>query len=163
MNMFSEGEKGKSLETRGFEIKELPDKKAQYTHLFQRNGVNLALLFGSTVKGDTPRDVDIAVFFKDYSFDRYVEIYEGLRHVFDGRDVDLTPLNRANTALKLEALLGGILLFAGDDTIFHDYITQSLSEYDDYVYFKKQYLAHLEERNAGGLSMAEREIDKERK
>ena len=150
------------LETMNFKINEITDKKDQYTRLFKRNKVSLALLFGSAVEGDTPRDVDIAVSFKDYSFNRYIEVYEGLRHAFDRSDVDLIPLDRANAALKLEALFGGILLYAADDINLPDYTTQALTEYDDYLYFKKQYIAHLEERNTRGLSMAEREINKER-
>ena len=50
------------------DLDKITDKKDRLAHLFGENGVSLALLFGSVLESDTPRDVDIAVCFKDYSF-----------------------------------------------------------------------------------------------
>lgn len=131
--------------------------------VFQKDGVRLATLFGSTVtEGGTPRDVDVAVLFEPYSFDRYLALQEALCQVLGTRQVDLVVLNRANAVLKLNALLEGVLLYARDASEAGDFVAQALFEYDDYRRFKAEYEVQFGQRCREGLSVAERRLNRER-
>jgi uncharacterized protein YutE (UPF0331/DUF86 family)/predicted nucleotidyltransferase len=132
------------------------------TTLFQDDGVRLATLFGSATTGRPTRDVDVAVLFDSYHFDRYLTLQESLCQVLGTRRVDLVVLNRANAALKLDALLDGELLYAREPTEAAEAIAQALFEYDDYHRFKAEYQAEFERRCREGLSMAERQLNRER-
>jgi len=130
--------------------------------LFDENGVSLAFLFGSIINSATPRDVDIAVLFKNYSFVAYLKSLERLQKALKVKDIDLVVLNRSNARVKLEALLKGVLLFAPDEGSLSDFATDAFLEYEDYRYFKNEYASCLEKRISEGLSMAERKINRER-
>jgi len=114
-------------------------------------------------KGDeAPRDVDVAVLFDLYSFDRYLALQERLCQALGTRQVDLLVLNRANAVLKLSALLEGIQLYTRDDNQGQDFVVQALFEYDDYRHFKAEYDRQFEQRCQEGLSMSERQLNRER-
>jgi len=131
--------------------------------IFQKDGVRLATLFGSTVRGGrTPRDVDVAVLFEPYNFDRYLALQEALCQALGTRQVDLVVLNRANAVLKLNALLEGVLLYARDANEAGDFVAQALFEYDDYRRFKAEYEVQFGQRCQEGLSVAERRLNRER-
>lgn len=136
-------------------------KRCANSSLFEENGISLAFLFGSTVDSGTPRDVDIAALFKDYSFGAYLNTYEGLQKFLQAKSIDLVVLNRSNARVKLEALLKGILLF-GEEKSLADFAINTLFDYEDYRFFKNEYTSLLEERSLEGLSMAERKLDRER-
>jgi len=137
-------------------------KKDSLAPLFKRNGVKLALLFGSTLESTTPGDLDIAVLFENYSFNAYLNTYEGLCQLLKTRNIDLVVLNRTNAIIKLEAFLKGILLFEADGENLTDSIVQSLFEYEDYRHFKREYLAEFQQRRIEGISMAERKLNREK-
>ena len=137
-------------------------KKDSLAPLFKRNGVKLALLFGSTLESTTPGDLDIAVLFENYSFDAYLNTHEGLCQLLKTRNIDLVVLNRTNAIIKLEAFLKGILLFEADGENLTDSIVQSLFEYEDYRHFKREYLAEFQQRRIEGISMAERKLNREK-
>lgn len=131
--------------------------------IFQQDGIRLATLFGSTARGDeTPRDVDVAVLFDSYSFDRYLALQEALCQALGTQQVDLVVLNRANAALQLNALLEGALLYARNPDEVGEFVTQALFDYDDYRRFKAEYERQFRERCQEGLSMAERRLSRER-
>ena len=130
--------------------------------LFDENGVSLAFLFGSIINSATPRDVDIAVLFKNYSFVAYLKSLERLQKALKVKDIDLVVLNRSNARVKLEALLKGVLLFAPDEGSLSDFATDAFFEYEDYCHFKNEYASCLGKRISEGLSMAERNINRER-
>ncbi len=131
--------------------------------VFQSDGVSLATLFGSTARGDgAPRDVDVAVLFERYSFDRYLALQEALCQALGTRQVDLVVLNRANAVLKLNALLEGVQLYTRDASQVPDFVAQVLFEYDDYRHFKAEYDLQFEQRCQEGLSMSERQLNRER-
>ncbi len=136
-------------------------KKRETSLLFEENGVVLAILFGSIMNSANPRDVDIAVLFKDYSFDTYLNTYEKLKKLVPTKDLDLVVLNRSNARIKLEALLKGVLLFADEKSLPHVAVDMFF-DYDDYRYFKSEFASYFEQRSLEGLSMAERKLDKER-
>jgi uncharacterized protein YutE (UPF0331/DUF86 family)/predicted nucleotidyltransferase len=142
-------------------LAEMMDKQ-DISHLFEKEGVKLAFLFGSIIDSDTAADVDVAVLLKDYSFDAYLELYERLRQVLKTSDLDLVVLNRSNAAIKMEALLKGVLLFAEKQEALSDFAIDTLVEYEDFRRFKKEYMPRLQERSLEGLSMSERRFSKER-
>jgi uncharacterized protein YutE (UPF0331/DUF86 family)/predicted nucleotidyltransferase len=130
--------------------------------VFQDDGVRLATLFGSAVTSSMPRDVDVAVLFDTYDFDRYLSLQESLCGVLGTQRVDLVVLNRANAALKLGALLDGELLYVRGPTELGDVIAQAFFEYDDYRRFKAEYQMEFQRRSVEGLSMSERQLNRER-
>lgn len=136
-------------------------EKREVALLFEENGVVLAVLFGSIINSASPRDVDIAVLFKDYNFDTYLNTHEKLKRLLQTKDLDLVVLNRSNARIKLEALLKGVLLFADEKSLPH-VIVDMFFEYDDYSYFRNEFASYFEQRSLEGLSMAERKLDIER-
>ena len=76
------------------------------SQVLARGGVRLACLFGSLLEQPQARDVDLAVMFREYSFERYLETLEATCRALETNRVDLVVLNRANALLKLRALLG---------------------------------------------------------
>ncbi len=130
--------------------------------VFQDDGVRLATLFGSAVSSPAPRDVDVAVLFDSYHMDRYLALQESLCRVLGTQRVDLVVLNRANAPLRLSALLGGELLYARTPAEVEEAIAQALFDYDDYRRFEAEYRDEFERRCQEGLSMAERQLNRER-
>lgn len=138
--------------------------KESLTEVLGDAGIRFALLFGSVLDKDEPRDIDIAVYLDRNGFEIYTLLRERLAQALGVRmdDLDLVVINRANPRLKLEAGLKGLPLFStGPDTLV-DFITDALFEYEDYRRFKREYMECLERRVERGLSMAERKLDRER-
>lgn len=129
------------------------------SHVFQDDGVELACLFGSIV-GDRPaRDVDIAVLFEHYDFDRYLRVLEATQRVLATQHVDVVPLNQAAAPLKLRALLEGIPIFAKTSTSFVEAAVEALFAYEDHRRFAGEYLHFMDLRIREGLSVASRAMD----
>lgn len=137
-------------------------KKDQLLPFFKENNVELAFLFGSIIESEEPRDIDIAVLFSDYSFNKYIDTYEDLCQVLKTRKIDLVVLNRSNPAIKMEAGTKGKVLFSKSENDAVDFIGSTLFEYEDYAYFKKECLVKLKEMIKEGISMAERKLNSER-
>ena len=68
----------------------------------REDGVRLVCLFGSLAEGQPGRDVDLAVLFHDYDFDRYIEFLELARRTLEADAVDVTVLNRASASTLLK-------------------------------------------------------------
>ncbi|WP_027357098.1 type VII toxin-antitoxin system HepT family RNase toxin [Desulfofundulus thermocisternus] len=131
---------------------------------YERHGVELAFLFGSAV-GDPPaipRDLDVAVLFSDYHFQRYLKTFDELSALIKRRDVDLVALNLCSPALKMEALTKGILLYSRDEESFARFATDTFFDYEDYLYFKYEYNTCWRERAREGLLVAVRRLNRER-
>lgn len=134
---------------------------------FKAAGAQFAFLFGSALDRDVPvpaRDLDVAVCFARYSFAEYLALRERLSEVLKVRedDLDLVVLDRTNPRLRLEALLKGVPLFVADARSLDEFAVESLFAYEDYRRFKREYLTQWTKRVEEGLSMAEREMDRER-
>jgi predicted nucleotidyltransferase len=99
-------------EVRGLGFSEIVGRLDALSQVLARDGVRLACLFGSLLEQPQARDVDLAVWFSEYSFERYLETLEAACRALKTRRVDLVVLNRANALLKLCALLEGKLVFA---------------------------------------------------
>ncbi len=148
-------------------LAEVENRREILSRALAAHDVQLACLFGSTV--DQPsaqdvaaRDVDLAVLFRTYSFENYLDAFEAACQALGTRRADLVVLNRANALLTLRALLTGVLLFAETPTIWTDAVTEALKAYDDYSYFLGHYRQLLDQRCREGLSVSERRIDPQR-
>jgi uncharacterized protein YutE (UPF0331/DUF86 family) len=108
------------------------------------------------------RDVDLAVWFREYSFERYVKILEVASQALGTGRIDLVVLNRTSAPLKLRALLEGRVVYAETRGALVKAVVDALSEYDEYTYFLAQYRPLLDRRCQEGLSVAERKIDQDR-
>jgi len=140
----------------------LAPRLAALQQALRRDGIRLVCLFGSLAESRPGRDIDLAVLFRDYHFDRYIEILELARQILRVSAVDVTVLNRANAPLKLRALLEGRLVFAKTATAHAEAVAEALFEYDDFQWFMAEYRRHLARRCQEGLSVADRKVDRER-
>jgi uncharacterized protein YutE (UPF0331/DUF86 family) len=126
------------------------------------DGVRLACLFGSILEQPSPRDVDLAVWFTEYSFERYLKTLAVTSQALGSDRIDLVVLNRASAPLKLRALLEGRVVYAETKAALAEAVVDALSEYDEYRYFMAQYRPLLDRRCQEGLSVAERNVDRDR-
>lgn len=131
---------------------------------YQRHRIGLAFLFGSTVEESPlpPGDLDVAGLFLNYDFPGYLRALEELSVLTRRRDVDLVALNLCSPALKMEALTKGILLYSRDDEIFARFAVNTFFDYEDYLYFKREYQACWQKRAREGLLLAGRLLNRER-
>jgi len=127
-----------------------------------KNGVRLVCLFGSVLERPLARDIDLAVLFKRYSFEGYLETVETACRALGTRRVDLVVLNRANARLKLQTLLEGRLVFAEAPGTWTATVAEALCEYGDYEQFMVHYRRLFDQRCREGLSVADRRIDQAR-
>ena len=144
------------------ELEELAPRIAALGQALRQDGIRLVYLFGSLAEGRPGRDVDLAVLFSEYHFDRYIEVRELARRILRVDSVDVTVLNRSNALLKLRAFLEGECVFAETATAYAGAVAQALFEYDDLRRFMTEYRWHLAQRCEEGLSVADREVDRER-
>ena len=128
----------------------------------REDGIRLVCLFGSLAEGRPGRDVDLAVLFHDYDFDRYIEFLELARRTLGADAVDVTVLNRASAPIRLRALLEGRVIYAEDESVWSEAVAEALFDYEDYRRFTREYRPMLERRCKEGLSMAAREVDRDR-
>ena len=128
----------------------------------RKDGVRLVCLFGSLAEGRPGRDVDLAVLFHNYDFDRYIEFLELARRTLGADAVDVTVLNRASAPIRLRALLEGRVIYAEDESVWSEAVAEALFDYEDYRRFTREYRPMLERRCKEGLSMAAREVDRDR-
>jgi len=58
------------------ELEEIAPRIGALERALRKDGVRLVCLFGSLAEGRSGWDVDLAVLFHDYDFDRYIEFLE---------------------------------------------------------------------------------------
>ena len=146
----------------GVRLIEIEGRLNTLSRVLAEDGVRLACLFGSVLEQPLARDVDLAVLFKEYSFEGYLETLDAVCRALETRRVDLVVLNRANAWLKLQALVGGRLIFAETPMAWTEAVAETLFEYEDYRRFMTQYRQLLDRRCQEGLSVANRRVDRER-
>ncbi|RJQ29407.1 MAG: nucleotidyltransferase domain-containing protein, partial [Peptococcaceae bacterium] len=129
-------------------------REKRLSEIFQQHGVELAFLFGSATdqKMRSTRDIDIAVLFSSYDFNRYLKTLSALTRIIKLKNVDLAVLNLAHPALKMEALLKGVLLYCASLDTFAWFGMEAFFDYSDYLFFKKEFRYHLQKRSREGLS-----------
>lgn len=139
-------------------------QKNKLSEIFQDYGVELAFLFGSSTEQEISliHDIDVAVLFSSYDFERYLEALFALNKAIKQKNVDLVVLNLVHPALKMEALLKGILLYCISPEAFARFSVTTFFDYDDYSFFKKEFRNCLQRRSREGFSVAERKLNRER-
>lgn len=102
--------------------------------------VNLAYLFGSTVRGEANclSDIDIAVLFDDTllqneAFDLQLELMNGLTGLLKTDNVDLVVLNDSPLLLTYNIIRNGIIL-KSDEPLRVKFETKIMSRYLDERY-----------------------------
>jgi uncharacterized protein YutE (UPF0331/DUF86 family)/predicted nucleotidyltransferase len=131
---------------------------------FRRHGIQSAFVFGSAVEGGirSPKDLDVAVLFAHYSFGRYLGALDELQLLLNRREVDLVVLNRSSPALKMEALIKGVLIYSADARAFADFAVNTCFVFEDYLFFKREYQMFWRKRLREGLLVAEKRLNPER-
>jgi predicted nucleotidyltransferase len=90
--------------------------------------VKVAVLFGSILRRNIIRDLDIGVFMNpEPNLKRIAEISSILEDAL-GLPVDVIPLNWASPKLKLKALLNGVKLIVRDSNLYTSLLKEALSE-----------------------------------
>lgn len=146
----------------GVRLAEIEERLDELSCVLAGDGIRLACLFGSVLERPLAHDVDLAVLFREYSFEGYLEVLEATCQTLGTRRVDLVVLNRANAPLKLRALLEGRLILAETPLTLPEAVAEALFEYEDYRRFMAEYCLLLSRRCQEGLSMAERRVDRQR-
>lgn len=141
---------------------EIAPRIAALGQVLQQDGIRLVCLFGSLAEGWPGRDIDLAVLFSSYRFDRYIEVLELARRILRVDSVDVTVLNLASAPIQLRALLEGQVIYAEDEIVWSEAVAEALFDYEDYHRFMAEYRPMLEKRCEEGLSMAVRKMDRER-
>jgi len=117
----------------------------QLKEVLQNNSnISFAYLFGSYADETfTDRsDVDVAVYFKDYDFNKHLELMSKISKITQ-KDTDLVVLNKAKNLYLLEDIISkGILLKDSEKRI--DFELRKHHEYLDYIEFKKRIDAMLD-------------------
>lgn len=149
-------------EKRRITLADIESRLGQLAQAYQEDGILLASLFGSILAGRPARDVDIAILFREYSFERYLQTLESTQQALGTTEIDLVVLNRTNALLKLDALLEGELLFAEHETTRAEIVAEALFEYDDFQRFLGEYRRVLHLRCQKGLSMNGRTLNRVR-
>jgi len=105
----------------------------------QRTDFLLVFLFGSFASGLTTEasDIDVAIMFKKVpDFYELTDLQEQISsHV--GKEVDIAILNTASPVLKMQVLKYGLPI-KKDRRTYNDFYVNTLNEYDDLKYFRKE-------------------------
>lgn len=108
---------------------------------FLENDTNIlfAYLFGSFAKGEAHArsDVDIAVYFKEESFNEQLRVIYELSKLVK-RDVDLVVLNHVKNMFLLEEIMNGELLKDSDTDERAYFEVKKMHEIIDYKSFKRR-------------------------
>ncbi|MEW5766373.1 MAG: HepT-like ribonuclease domain-containing protein [bacterium] len=143
-------------------VEEVMKKRGPMEPLFNQNRIELAFLFGSILETEEAKDIDIAVLFSKYDFDKYINTYEDLCRILKTRQIDLVVLNRSNPAIKMESLLKGRILYSNNEKTWSKFSVNTCFEYEEYQKFKREYLENLRLSIKEGLSVSHRELNEER-
>lgn len=146
----------------GIRLADIEGRLRSLARVLAGDGVRLACLLGSVLDRSQGRDVDLAVWFRDYSFEKYLHTVELASQALGTQRVHVVVLNRASAPLKVRALLQGRLLFSETPRVLAEAVMDALFEYEEHRRFMLHYRPLLNRRCQEGLSVAERKVDRER-
>lgn len=107
--------------------------------LARRKGIQLVFLFGSAVSRRMHRasDVDIGILFGAVpNVSQRSALAAALSSLLK-KEVDLVVLNHAGPILKMQVLKTGVLVFARDLKIYHQFFVDTVNQYDDLKRIRK--------------------------
>jgi predicted nucleotidyltransferase len=113
--------------------------------LLEREGVQLAYLFGSLARGKPANDVDLAVLVKDGPAFRLQEL---ICDLLETQRLDLVDLRAAPPVLRFEILRTGRLLYAADGQEQERYEMETIHLDRDTHYLRRQQWEYLREKYA---------------
>jgi len=128
-------------------------KREKLTHIFKKNGILLAYLFGSqkeagiaflegvATKIDDEVDLDIGVVFKIFpedAFEAYGELYANLSLFFEPFTVDLVFLQETDALFQYEAITGE-LVFSDDELYLEEYEEQVMKRASDLSFKRNEF------------------------
>lgn len=136
-----------SIPERWDRFSELPSdikqRLAQLIPLFEREGVQLAYLFGSLGQGQPGHDVDLAILTRS---ELAFRLRGAITECLGTERLDLVDLRRASPVLRFEILRTGQLLYAADQALSERFEMATLQVYQDTAWLRRQQRAYLRER-----------------
>jgi len=104
--------------------------------------VEFAYIFGSYADNTfTDRsDVDVAVYFKEYDFDKHLELMTKISQATK-KDTDLVVLNKAKNLYLLEDIIQKGILLKDDEDKRIDFELLKHHQFIDFIEFKKRIYA----------------------
>ncbi len=133
----------------------IPYEKELTEYFSSKDGIILAYLFGSTVRGDTGRlsDVDIGVLLdeklsKKDRFDLELKSISEIATLIKKNKIDLVVLNEAPLLLAYNIIKNGIIL-KSSETERVKFETKLISMYMDEKYYIKRHTEETLKRIAG--------------
>jgi uncharacterized protein YutE (UPF0331/DUF86 family)/predicted nucleotidyltransferase len=148
---------------RTFRRADVSAKAERLVRTFEQHGVASALLFGSLARGTGEGgDLDLAVSFAGQGFEAQSSLYEAICQLFRADNIDIVALDQAPFSLRRRAFLEGQVLFERTPGHLQAMIEDVLFEQEDARYTAEMLTQQLRARLKGGLSVAERRLDRER-
>lgn len=146
-----------------FRLHEVLSHADSLTRIFEEHGVLAAILFGSLTRGTGEGgDLDLAVTSDGQTLEDRSALHEAICRLFHADNIDLIPLDRAPFLLRKRSLLEGRLLFEKTPGHVRRMTEDVLFEQEDFRYSAGILEQQLRTRLRGGLSVAERRLDRDR-
>ncbi len=108
--------------------------------LNSRDDVLLAFVFGSFIEDRQTEesDIDIAILFKQRpDFSTFTEIIDTLSGIAK-READIVVLNDSSPIIRMQVLKKGRLIKKINDSVYNDFFTRTIKEYDDLKRIRKE-------------------------
>lgn len=108
--------------------------------LNSRDDVLLAFVFGSFIEDRQTEesDIDIAILFKQRpDFSTLTEIIDTLSGIAK-READIVVLNDSSPIIRMQVLKKGRLIKKINDSVYNDFFTRTIKEYDDLKRIRKE-------------------------
>jgi predicted nucleotidyltransferase len=107
--------------------------------LAQKKGILLVFLFGSSVsrRMHPASDVDIGILFGSIPNLSQINALTAELSSLVKKEVDLVVLNRASPILKMQVLKKGMLVFARELKVYHQFFVDTVNQYDDLKRIRK--------------------------
>lgn len=115
-------------------------KRVLREFLYSEEDLLFAYIFGSFVKEEPFRDIDIAVYSKDKKGFLYQSDLGYRCILLTGYLVEIILLNDAGIGLRMNVLKGGELLFSKDEDLRTDFIERTGKSYIEYAHFRNIFL-----------------------
>jgi predicted nucleotidyltransferase len=114
----------------------------QLIPLFEREGVQLAYLFGSLSQGNKSHDVDLALLTQDKPV---FQLRSAITTCLQTERLDLVDLRQASPVLRFEIIRTGQLLYQTGEAICQQFEMSTLRLYKDTAWLRRRQRQYLKE------------------